>query len=164
MLFRSLLVEQAEAQAWRRRKLVYPIVFCYRHYLELTLKTILQLYGLLGSITSTWSHHRLEDLWRDFQTLLRAVGAETPEDQSTEAVERCVAEFAKIDPASDTFRYPTNRRGQPFDTELEMLDLLSLREVMQGTENYFLAVDGFLDSVAEAPSADADRESLYPGR
>lgn len=155
----DLLVEQAEAQAWRRRKLVYPIVFCYRHYLELALKAILQRYGPLGSITSTWSHHRLEDLWRDYRTLLRAVGAEAPEDQSTDAVERCVAEFAKIDPASDTFRYPTNRKGQPFDTELEILDLLPLRETMQGIETYFLAVDGFLDSAANAALAAANHES-----
>ena len=148
----DLLVEQTEAQAWRRRKLVYPIVFCYRHYLELTLKSILQRYGPLGDLTSSWSHHRLEDLWCDYRTLLRAVGGETSEDQGTGAVEQCVAEFAKIDPASDAFRYPTRRRGQPFGTELEMLDLISLRDTMQGIENYFLAVAGFLDSLTEVRS------------
>lgn len=148
----DLLVEQAEAQAWRRRKLVYPIVFCYRHYLELTLKSFLQQYGQLGELTSSWNHHRLEDLWRDYRTLLRAVGEETSEEQGTRAVEQCVAEFAKIDPASDAFRYPTRRRGQPFGTELEMLDLISLRNTMQGIENYFLAADGFLHSLTEGES------------
>ena len=148
----DLLVEQAEAQAWRRRKLVYPIVFCYRHYLELTLKSVLQQYGPLGDLTSSWTHHRLEDLWRDYRKLLGAVGGETSEDQGTGAVEQCVAEFAKIDSTSDAFRYPTRRRGQPFSTELEMLDLISLRDTMQGIENYFLAVEGFLDSLTEVGS------------
>ena len=148
----DLLVEQAEAQAWRRRKLVYPIVFCYRHYLELTLKSFLQQYGQLGELTSSWNHHRLEDLWRDYRTLLRTVGEEASEEQGTSVVEQCVAEFAKIDPASDAFRYPTRRRGQSFDTELAMLDLISLRNTMQGIENYFLAADGFLHSLMESES------------
>ncbi len=59
----GLLVEKAKAQARRRRKLVYSIVFCYRHYLELTLKSVLQQYGPLGDLTSSWTHHRV-DLWR----------------------------------------------------------------------------------------------------
>jgi len=143
----DLLVEQAESQAWRRQKLVYPIVFCYRHYLELTLKSVLQQYGMLGDLAPSWTHHRLEDLWRDYRKLLRAVGAETSEDQGTGVVEQCVAEFAKIDPTSDAFRYPTRRRGQPFNTELNLLDLISLHDTMQGIENYFLAVDGFLDNL-----------------
>lgn len=146
----DLLVEQAEAQAWRRRKLVYPIVFCYRHYLELTLKALLQCYGSLGGLTASWSHHKLEDLWRDYRTVLGTVGGETSEDQGTDAVAHCVAEFAKIDPTSDAFRYPTSRRGQPFAVEIEMLDLLALRNTMQAIETYFLAVEGFLDSKTEA--------------
>lgn len=145
----DLLVEQAEAQGSRRRKLVYPIVFCYRRYLELTLKAVLQHYGPLGDLTSSWTHHSLEDLWRDYRSLLRAVDGGNSEDQGTGAVEQCVAEFAKIDPASDAFRYPTRRRGQPFGTELVMLDLISLRDTMQGIENYFLTVEGFLDSLTE---------------
>lgn len=148
----DLLVEQAEVQSWRRRKLVYPIVFCYRHYLELTLKAALQHYGSLGELTSAWAHHKLEDLWRDYRTLLCAVGGDSSEDKATDAVEQCVAEFAKIDPTSDAFRYPTNRRGQPFTADIEMLDLASLRDTMDAIENYFVAVEGFLDSLQEVDS------------
>ena len=154
----DLLVEQAEAQAWRRPKLVYPIVFCYRHYLELTLKSVLQQYGPLGDLTSSWSHHRLDNLWRDYRALLCVVGGETSADETTGVVEQCVAKFAKVDPASDAFRYPTRRRGQPFGTELEILDLISLRDTMQGIENYFLAVDGFLNSLTEIRSLAPDVE------
>lgn len=145
----DLLVEQAEAEAWRRRKLVYPIIFCYRHYLELTLKALLQDHGSVGGLTASWSHHRLEDLWRDYRTVLGAAGGETPTDQGTDAVAHCIAEFAKIDPTSDAFRYPTSRRGQPFAIEIEILDLLALRDTMQAIVNYFLAVEGFLDNLTK---------------
>ena len=42
----DLLVEQTEIKAWSRQKLVYPIVFCYRHFLELTLKALLNSLGI----------------------------------------------------------------------------------------------------------------------
>ena len=100
-----------------------------------------------------------EDLWLNHRTLLRAVGGETSEDQATGVVEQCVAEFAKIDPAWDAFRYPTRRRGQPFGTELKMLDLVSLRDTMQGLESYFLAVDCFLYSLTEIRSLAPEVES-----
>lgn len=146
----DLLVDQAEAEAWRRRKLVYPIVFCYRHFLELTLKAMLEQYGSMGNVTANWSHHRLEDLWRDFRTLLRNLGSDHPEEHGTDAVEQCLAEFAKIDPFSETFRYPSSRKGQPFDIDCEMIDLLQLRDTVQAIENYFMGSDGFLGSLKDA--------------
>ena len=149
----DLLVEQAEAESWRRRKLVYPIVFCYRHYLELTLKAMLEEYGSMGDVTSNWSHHKIEDLWRNFQTLLQSLGGEDTEEDGTEAVEQCIAEFAKIDPFSETFRYPTTRKGQPFDVGCERIDLLRLRDTMQKIENYFIGADGFLGNLKDAQPA-----------
>lgn len=146
----DLLVEQAEAEAWRRRKLVYPIVYCYRHFLELTLKAMLEEYGSMGNVAANWSHHRLEDLWRDFRTLLRNLGSDHPEAQGTEAVEQCIAEFAKIDPVSESFRYPRSRKGQPFDVDCETVDLLQLRNTMQAIENYFMGADGYLSNLKDA--------------
>jgi hypothetical protein len=149
----DLLVEQTEAEAWRRRKLVYPIVFCYRHFLELTLKGILEEYGSMGNVSPNWSHHKLEDLWRDFRTILRSLDSDHPEEGGTDAVEQCIAEFAKIDPFSETFRYPMSRKGDPFDVGCEAVDLLQLRDTMHAIENYFMGTDGFLGSVKDAQPA-----------
>jgi hypothetical protein len=146
----DLLVEQGEDEAWRRRKLVYPIVFCYRHFLELTLKAMLDEYGEMANISPNWSHHRLENLWNDFRALLRNLGSDQPEDDGTEAVERCIAEFAKIDPSSLTFRYPIDKKGQSFDVDHEMIDLLLLRDTIQAIENYFVGCDGFLNEMKGA--------------
>jgi len=82
----DLLVEHTEDEAWSRRKLVYPIVFGYRQFLELTLKAMIEEYGPLGGVPPVWSHHRLEDLWRDFERLLRNWGVADQEDGSTDAV------------------------------------------------------------------------------
>lgn len=68
----------------------------------------------------------------------------------TEAVEQCIAEFAKIDPFSETFRYPTNRKGQSFDVDDDVIDLLQLRDTMRAIENYFMGSDGFLGNLKNA--------------
>ena len=141
----DLLVDQAEAESSRKSVLVYPIIFCYRQFLELTLKEMLEDYGPLTNLEITDKHHMLEYLWRDFRELIRALNVERADDDSIEAVETCVVEFAKIDPVSQTFRYPTSRKGQPFEIEQEGVNLLHLKDVMQAIENYFMGWDGFLD-------------------
>ena len=145
----DLLVEQTEAEPWQRRKLIYPVVFCYRQFLELTLKSILAEFGPAGGIEPNWSSHKLEYLWERFVALLRSLGAEDPTD-ATAAVEHCIAEFAKIDPSSDTFRYPHDRKGQPFGVDDVAVDLLHLRDTMQAIENYFMGCEGFLGELLGA--------------
>ena len=67
----DLLVEQAEARGFsRRRQLVYPIVFCYRHFLELSLKDMLEKYGPMANVEPNRKGHQLESLWSNFRILL----------------------------------------------------------------------------------------------
>ena len=131
----DLLVAQSEVEPWRRTKLSSPIVFCYRHFWELTVKRILYEYGKPND-----KHHKLEELWGDFRELLRHFHLEHTGEEDVRAVERCIAEFAKIDPLSQTFRYPTSKRGQPFEIDYEGIDLLHLCGTMNAIENYFDAV------------------------
>jgi len=145
----DLLVAQTETEAWKRRKLVYPVLFCYRHFLELTLKTILDEYGSMGNVPPVWTHHRLEDLWIDFRLLLHNINGDNLQEDGTDAVEECIAEFAKIDPSSATFRYPVGRNGQPFENNLDYVDLFNLRATMQTIENYFIGAEGFLGHLQE---------------
>jgi hypothetical protein len=58
-----------------------------------------------------------------------------------------VAEFAKIDPGSFTFRYPVSPEGQPLELDVERLDLAQLRDVMDGINGYFSGTDGYIDSL-----------------
>ena len=145
----DLLVEQTEIEAWSRQKLVYPIVFCYRHFLELTLKAMLKEYGSMGNVPENWSHHSLKDLWQAFRELLRNLDSDHPEETGIDAVEHCIIEFEKIDPFSDAFRYP-DRKGQPFDIDHESIDLPHLRDTVQVIENYFMASDAFLSELKDA--------------
>jgi hypothetical protein len=143
----DLLVEQAEAEQSLRRKLVYPILHSYRHYLELTLKRMLQEFGTLGNEPANWSDHDLKILWASFRRMLATVEP-GHDDPGTDAVGECIAEFAKIDPGSYTFRYPVHRNGKPFD-ECKAVDLRHLYEAMKAIENYFTGAEGYLENVKD---------------
>jgi len=146
------LIEHTYTEAWKTQKLVYPIIFCYRHFLELTLKSMLEEYSSASVVTSNWSHHKLEDLWKAFRGILKEVGAEDPKEHSIDAVEQCIAEFSKIDPVSETFRYPTNRRGSPLHISLEIIDLIQLRSTMEAIDNFFSVSRSLLDDFKSAKS------------
>lgn len=152
----DLLVEHASTETWRKDVLIFPIVFCYRHYLELILKSLLDDYGPMGGVPANWSQHKLDELWSDFRILLRNIGSGHSDEDGTDAVEQCVAEFAKLDPISQTFRYPANRKGQPFDFGHETVDLLELRNTMLAIENYFMGCDGYLEESQNAQPAHWD--------
>lgn len=152
----DLLVEQTEIDPSRRPTLVYPIIFCYRHFLELTLKDMLEEYGVMGNVQRNWSDHNLENLWGAYRKLLRNLGSDHPEEKGTDAVEHCIAEFAKIDPFSATFRYPFDRKGQPFDFSHESINLLQLCDTVQAIENYFVGSAGFLSDIKDAQPDEGD--------
>jgi hypothetical protein len=83
---------------------LYPILFCYRHALEIALK---------AAQPSAARGHTLPDLWN---SLRRGLAGHVPTDQINWLGER-IAEFAHADPRSTAFRYhdavPSDR-----DTEL----------------------------------------------
>ncbi len=71
----DLMVIQAQADTVERHYLVYPIIFNYRQFIELSLKYIIATYGSTVSIGPVWSTHDLIELWRIFIELLERFGS-----------------------------------------------------------------------------------------
>lgn len=101
-----------EAAAARREswEAAYPILFCYRHAVEMYLKALLP-EGTQG--------HRLSDLVR---LLMPYLQSHHPADEVAWLANR-VAEFDRLDPKSTVFRYPDGpatsyRPGELPDPEL----------------------------------------------
>ena len=142
------LVDRAASDDYQGELLVYPIVYCYRHYLELTLKYMLAQYGSIGGIKAVWDTHRLDDLWKKYRKLIRKLNIDSPDNRSDdEAVERLVIEFSKIDSHSSTFRFPVDKKGKLIDIDFERVDLIHLRNIMHGLKSYFTGSDGLLDDL-----------------
>lgn len=94
-----LMVKQARVSRMDRDTLVYPILFTYRHFLELAIKDVLATFGPGVGIEPNWRSHDLAKLWESFEKVMVGFGIED-EDGSIEAVERIVLAFAEIDAGS----------------------------------------------------------------
>lgn len=145
----DLMVERATADNWHRNTLVYPIIFNYRHFIELSLKYLIYSYGHTVGVDSIWNSHDLDKIWKRFRDVIVGYGG-NDSDASSPDVERIIAEFAKVDPGSFSHRYPVDTKGDPIPVEHDNLDLAVLADVMQAVENYFSACDGYLQNLQQA--------------
>lgn len=145
----ELMVQAAERDTVERSWLVYPILFNYRHFLELALKYQLATYGPTVGIEPNWNCHRLEISWSSFTEMLERYGTDDP-DEVDPVVGEIILEFAKIDPASYSYRYPVNKKGEPVPVDRENLHLPTLADVMGGVAGYFTGCDGFLSELRDA--------------
>jgi hypothetical protein len=145
----DLMVEAAADGQPKRQILVFPILFNYRHFIELSLKYQLAQFGPAVGIEPNWNSHDLAKLWVAFLEMIERYGTEDRDDVDP-IVESIILEFAKIDPASYSYRYPVDRQGNPVPVAYSDLHLATLADVMQGVAGYFAGCDGYLSSLLEA--------------
>jgi hypothetical protein len=111
--------------------LVYPIVFCYRQYLELMLKDTLRSARRFHDIEGSFDNeHSLLHHWRPLRPLLerRWSGHPGPLD----AVEANLTQFDDVDKGSFAFRYAITTRGDPsLPNEMRHINLRNLKEVVE---------------------------------
>lgn len=129
--------------------LVFPVIFNYRQFVELSLKYLIATYGYTVGIDAQWNTHDLGVLWSTFVRVLDGYGCNDAEDTDT-VVGNIIAEFAKVDPRSFSYRYPVDTKGKLVDLAHEEVDLHQLADVMKGLEGYFSGCDGYLDSLQSA--------------
>ena len=115
--------------------LIYPIAFCYRHYIELKLKDLIDLMDRWDEVDKSYkNNHNLDELW---SIILPRVdeGDYRDQQEAFQAVGQCIAELHKVDARGTGFRYMQQ-------LEISQVDLLNLRSVMD-------RVAMFLDSLAD---------------
>jgi len=126
---------------------VYPIVYLYRHHIELALKEIISRGGsLLDPPVGVPPHHSLRRLWTRCKRILKRldIGDDIPELQP---FENSIQQLGKYDQTSESFRYPLKRFGQPaLPPDLESIDIENLRRVAEGMSTF---LDITLEAVRE---------------
>lgn len=125
------LVKEIEAFPRDQDFLVYPIVFLYRHHLELLLKELVKTgWRLYDWDPSAHAGHKLPQLWADCRRVIEETWPDADPAQS-DLVETLVAEFDAMDPNSTAFRYSTSMRGErSLPEDLTHLNLRHLRATM----------------------------------
>jgi hypothetical protein len=128
----DILVEHIERRQHGHPQdlLVYPIIFLYRQYLELSLKDLInQARQYLDDPTPFPLTHRLDELWQIFDKLLEQISPDY-RAQYRKDTGRLIEEFAQVDPSSMSFRYPEDKDGNPTLPGLDYINIQNLREVI----------------------------------
>ena len=134
--------------SYERHFVIYPILFNYRHGLELAMKWTIAIYGTreIDGIDQIGKNdrHNLLKLWKLCVKIRKRFGAN--DDDATRAVERIVKEFHDLDKAGITFRYGWSTDGKAIEMPSRVIDLENVRDVMDGVAGYFRGMDGWLSA------------------
>lgn len=136
-----------EGYGHERHFVIYPILFNYRHGLELAMKWIVVMYGGQG-INGADEDHNLWKLWKHCREIIEQYGS--PDSGTEDLVEQIVKEFHDLDKSGITFRYGWGKNGRNIKLPNHMVDLENIRDVMEGIAAYFTGLDGWLDHLKSA--------------
>jgi hypothetical protein len=123
---------------------LYPILFLYRHFLELELKSIVVL-GYIANETPDLnkklqrllSTHSLTGLSAECRPLL-ATESKTPSfGVQLDRLDHCIREFTAHDPNSYAFRYPVDKSLNSYNQMPFAVDLVNLRDVIDRMAKFF---------------------------
>jgi hypothetical protein len=143
ILLRRFLDDPDET-AGERDSLVLPILFLFRHYLEIRFKDIIVCGQALSGQQAQWQvGHDLRTLWAQAMAFCEADPGTNPHGQ-LEKIQICVVEISELDPDSTSFRYPRDKKGRPKFDHL----VISLRRLHLAISE----TGDFLDGVAEEMS------------
>lgn len=128
-----------------RHALIYPILFTYRHGVELAMKWIIAMYG--DRTPAEIAHHDLWQLWKLCRAVIDSAGQD---DGSIDIVEKIVKDFHDLDGSALAFRYGIDKNLRPPRLPTGLFDVENIRNVMKGVAHFFDGCDGMLSDLANA--------------
>jgi hypothetical protein len=141
----DILVDECKRNPRGRSDLIYPILYCYRHGLELAMKWVIDLYGRFADVDSAdYLDHDLWKLWTACKKVILEVGSDG-DDESLHGVQQIVKDFHELDKLSMAFRYSEDKKGITIKLPDQPIDLDNVKNVMQAVHNFFEGVDSQLD-------------------
>lgn len=139
----SALIDACQRDPSSRHELVYPILFSYRHGIEMAMKWIVSRFGRYVGVPAPMPDHNLWQLWQSCKTVIIGIGGE---DGAIETVEKLVKEFHDLDKSALAFRYSVNKNGAFIRLPDVPVDLANLRDVMIAVGHFFDGADAQLDA------------------
>jgi hypothetical protein len=144
--------------------LVYPIVFLYRHHLELRLKEII----INGNMLLDQPHnipktHPLDALWQKARLILLKVWSNGSEKDLMQ-VDTVIREFSDVDPSSEAFRYPIDKKTENYliPRDLTHINVRHLQKEMKDPcELLDSANDGIREYLENKWEAEGEMQERY---
>jgi len=129
----------------------FPVVYLYRHAIELSLKGLvidgvsLRILENGKELQDILASHNLHKLWGKVRLVLKTVWPDA-DDADLDAVEKIILEFHQADRTGQRLRYSKDKHGKSHvDTLPDRVDLVELRRVMEGLFNFLGGCSAGLD-------------------
>ena len=131
----DVIIDAAIAGAKSVDNLIYPAVFLYRHYLELTLKDIiLRLRYIVEGGDGYPRTHNMNKLWPEAKRLIKKnFNSEAPIE--LKILDSCFKEFNEHDRNSVAFRYPNDKSESQNLNAISHINVQNFKETMQRISN-----------------------------
>jgi hypothetical protein len=112
--------------------LALPIMFLYRHYLEIRLKDLIERGSDYLSRPQGWpkAGHDIGELWALCRPILEEIFPETPTSDNDRIAE-CICSFMAVDASGEGFRYDRDNKGNPSLGGISRVGLRTVYETMQ---------------------------------
>jgi len=147
------VVDSLVATKERMDVFFFPVVYLYRHAIELSLKGLvndgiyLQILKDDQELLDILTSHNLHSLWSKIRLVLKEVWPDG-DDADVDAVEKIILEFHQADKPGQRLRYSKDKQGKPHtDTLPDRVDLVVLKQTM---ERLFQFLDGCSMGLDEA--------------
>lgn len=116
----------------------FPIVYLYRHAIELSLKGLvndgiyLKFLKDDQNIQEVMASHNLHSLWNKVRLVLKEMWPDG-DDEDVDAVEKIILEFHMADNSGQSLRYSKDKQGKFHVDKLPyQIDLVELKKTMDG--------------------------------
>jgi hypothetical protein len=131
----------------------YPVVFLYRHSLELSLKNIIYRAAFFAAFqgcddidAGLYNNHRLTLLSETAAAILRRLfPANEALGHTVDIMLTVASEFSAIDPDSYAYRYPIDTQGRPSTSPHQVVNLEALHRTMKELLDQLAVIDFGLD-------------------
>lgn len=156
-LLGDLGVKHVEQTSNDQDVLVYAILYGYRHYVELSLKTLIRdARRLVGQPGGAPEGHVLMDLWNTAKPLLLKIEPNSKRD--LDVVGSVISKLDVLDRDGQTWRYPVDLGGDAtLPDDLFHINLRQVREVIDRLAGFLDAADAHIGACLEF-KRDADEE------
>lgn len=156
----QILVRAVQESECDQDFLVYPIVFLYRHHIELVLKRIIKQAPYIIERTLTKAEinhlgpHRLDMLWQDFKPMAAAIskaaGWNDLVQEDVEGIDDYIRQIFEVDPSSYSLRYAHSKQGSPsLPKELTHINLRHFGELMERLANYLYGLEAAISDLGD---------------
>jgi hypothetical protein len=138
LLFARFLDDKLKSVPINFLGLIYPALFCYRHFMELGFKRILIWYGRHPT------KHKLTKLWEEVRTLIERDNLDVCRE-TLDAVSSIVADFEAIDDSSEGLRYAVHKQKRRLiKLPLGRIAFEEIPNIMRRMDNFLGSVENYL--------------------